>query len=154
MPGSDGLGFWVIFEKSSLLRFDARPSGLRFLRWVRPVLLVTTRCAARCWVRLNSQHSKSCISLTLCRKPKRQEGNKSDSNDYTNCKLCSWYSHQMIGTGTGGLGNQRRNEDHLDYGIVKIGPNTKKSPGNLRRLAVTQPHVRTTKSCQVFREIP
>ena len=32
--------------------------------------------------------------------------------------------------------------DHLDYNIVKIGQNTKKGPGDLRRLAVTQTPVR------------
>ena len=30
MPGSDGLGFWVIFEKNSELRFEAGRSELRF----------------------------------------------------------------------------------------------------------------------------
>ena len=40
-------------------------------------------------------------------------------------------------TGTERLGNKRTGGDHLDYSIIKIGQNTKKSPGNLRRLAVT-----------------
>ena len=30
------------------------------------------------------------------------------------------------------------NQEHPDYGIVKIGQNTEKSPGNLKRLAVFQ----------------
>ena len=33
-------------------------------------------------------------------------------------------------------GNQRRNQDHTNHNIVKIGLNTQKSPGDLRRLAV------------------
>ena len=37
----------------------------------------STRCAARGGVRWNSQHSKNCVSLSLCWKPKSQEGNKS-----------------------------------------------------------------------------
>ena len=32
----------------------------------------------------------------------------------------------------------RISRDHLNYSIVKIGQNTEKSPGDLRRLAVTQ----------------
>ena len=36
------------------------------------------RCAARCWVRWNSQHSKNFVSLSpRVEKPKSQEGNKS-----------------------------------------------------------------------------
>ena len=31
----------------------------------------------RCWVRWNSQHSRNCVSLSSCWKPKSQEGNKS-----------------------------------------------------------------------------
>ena len=30
--------------------------------------------------------------------------------------------------------NQRKSRDHLDYSIIKIGQNMKKSPGDLRRL--------------------
>ena len=35
-------------------------------------------------------------------------------------------------------GNLMKNRDHLHYNILKIRLNTKKSPGDLRRLAVTQ----------------
>ena len=37
----------------------------------------STRCAARDVARWNSPHSKKCVSLSSCRKPKSQEGNKS-----------------------------------------------------------------------------
>ena len=46
----------------------------------------------------------------------------------TNCNWCSWYSHQRIYTGTGGLKNKRKGEYHSKYSIVKIGQNTEKSP--------------------------
>ena len=59
-------------------------------------------------------------------------------NLFTNCNWCSWYSHQRIDTGTGGLGNKRSSGDYLNYSIIKIYQNTEKSPGDLRRLAVTQ----------------
>ena len=61
-----------------------------------------------------------------------------ESDDDSNCNCCARYSHQRIGTGTGGLGNKRMIRDHPNYRIVEIGQNTKKSPGDLRRLAVTQ----------------
>ena len=45
---------------------------------------------------------------------------------------------QKLSKGTGGLRNQRTSRDHPNYCIIKIGQNTEKSPGYLRRLAVTQ----------------
>ena len=51
--------------------------------------------------------------------------------------------NKAIGTWTGGVGYKRTNGDHLNYGITEIGQNTKKSPGDLWRLAVTQPTVKT-----------
>ena len=43
-----------------------------------------------------------------------------------------------IGKGTERLRNQRTIRDHPDYNIINIGQNTEKSPGDLRRLAVSQ----------------
>ena len=40
--------------------------------------------------------------------------------------------------GTGGVGNLKTSRDHPNYSIVRIGQNTEKNPGHLRRLAVTQ----------------
>ena len=61
-----------------------------------------------------------------------------ESDGDTNCNWCTQYSHQRISTGTGGLGNKRTRGDHPNYSIIKISLNTEKSPGDLRRLAVTQ----------------
>ena len=39
---------------------------------------------------------------------------------------------------TGGIGNQKKkNRDHPNYNIVKVGYNNVKSPGDLKGLAVT-----------------
>ena len=38
--------------------------------------------------------------------------------------------------GAGRIRNQRTNRDHPNYIIVKIGKNTEKSPGDLRRLVI------------------
>ena len=43
-----------------------------------------------------------------------------------------------IGKGTGRIGNERKSGDHPDYSFIKIGHNTEKSPGDLRRLANTK----------------
>ena len=48
----------------------------------------------------------------------------------------------MLGKKTSGIGIQRKNRDHPDYCIGKIGQNTEESPGDLRRLAITQTPVK------------
>ena len=63
---------------------------------------------------------------------------ENESDGDTNCYRCTRYSHQRIGIGTGGIGNKRTSGDYLNDSIVKISQNTEKSPGDLRRLAVTQ----------------
>ena len=53
-----------------------------------------------------------------------------------------WYRHQMIIKGTGGLGGRRTSGDHPNYNIIENSQNTEKSPGDLRRLTVTQTPVK------------
>ena len=72
-----------------------------------------------------------------------------DDNNYNNMEHesdsdtnCTRYNHQSISTETGGFENKRTSGDHPNYSINKIGQNTEKSPGDLRRLAVTQTPVR------------
>ena len=79
--------------------------------------------------------------LNLAREMKKKTV-EHETEGNTNCNWCSWYSYQRIGTRTGELGNKRTSGDHLSYSISEIGQNTEKSPGNLRRLAVTQTPVR------------
>ena len=63
--------------------------------------------------------------------------NNRDQGD-TNYSWCTWDNPQRICKGTRGIGNKRTSEDHPNYSIIKIEQNTKKSPEDLRRLAVTQ----------------
>ena len=63
-----------------------------------------------------------------------------ESDSDTNFNWCAWYSHQRIGTGTGGLENMRTSGDHPNYSIVEIGLNSKESPGDLKRFVVTENH--------------
>ena len=65
-----------------------------------------------------------------------------ESDGYTNKNCCSWYRHQRIVTRTGGCEDKGNREDHLNYSVIKIGQNPKKSLGVLRRLAVTQTPLR------------
>ena len=65
-----------------------------------------------------------------------------ESDNYTNCKWCYWYSHQRIDKRNGGVGNNRTSGDHRNYCITEIGQNTEKSPEDLRKLAVTQTPVK------------
>ena len=44
----------------------------------------------------------------------------------------------MFDTETRGRRNKRTSGDHPNYSIIKIGLNTKKSPKDLRKRAVTQ----------------
>ena len=55
----------------------------------------------------------------------------------SNCNRHSQYSHERIGTKTGGLGYKRTYGDCPNYSIVEIDQNTENSPGDLGRLAVT-----------------
>ena len=77
MPGSDGLRILGDFWKKAV----SWDSDLGEVNWFLDLgvarLVGSTRCAARGGVRWNSQHSKHCVSLSSCRKPKSQEGNKS-----------------------------------------------------------------------------
>ena len=58
-----------------------------------------------------------------------------EDDNYTNSDWCFW-------NGTRGLGNKRTSGDHPNYSIIENGQNTVKSPGDLRRLAVTQTPVK------------
>ena len=66
---------------------------------------------------------------------------KHEVDDNNNCKWCARNNTKRIGKGTGGLGNKRTSGNHPAYSIIKIGQNTKKSSGDLRRLAITQTQV-------------
>ena len=57
---------------------------------------------------------------------------------YTSYNWCTWYNHQRINKGTGGLGNKRTSGYYPNCNSIKISYNTEKSPGDLSRFAVTQ----------------
>ena len=61
-----------------------------------------------------------------------------ESGGDTNCNWCPWSNNKRTGKSTWRRGNQRTRGHHPSYSIIKIPQNTKKSPGDLSRLAVTQ----------------
>ena len=62
-----------------------------------------------------------------------------ESDNYTNCNWCTWYSHQRIDTRPArGLINNRTGGVHSNFFVIEIGQNTEKSPGDLKILAFTQ----------------
>ena len=65
-----------------------------------------------------------------------------ESDGDTNCNWGTRYCHQSIGQKTGKFGNKDTGRDHLNYSHNKIGQNTEKSPGDLRKLGVTQTPVK------------
>ena len=63
---------------------------------------------------------------------------KHEGDDFTSHYWGTWNNLQTIGKVTGMLGNKRASGDHLEYGNIKTGQNTEKSPGDLRKLTDTQ----------------
>ena len=81
------------------------------------------------------ESEKRVKSLDLARKLKKNTEHEAD--DGTNCNRYTWKNYQKIEKWTRRFGNKRTRGDHPDYSIIKIGQNTEKSPGDLKRLAVT-----------------
>ena len=61
-----------------------------------------------------------------------------ESDGYANCNWCYWYSHQRIGTKTRRHGYNGMSGKHPNYSLTESGHNTEKSPGDLKRLVITQ----------------
>ena len=65
-----------------------------------------------------------------------------ESDNYTNRDWWFWYSQQRIIKRAEGLQGRRTSGYHLNYNIIENSQNTEKSPGDLKRLAVTQTPVK------------
>ena len=68
----------------------------------------------------NEKNKKTGKYLDFARELKKKKMEHESDGD-TSCNWCTWYSHQRIGTGTGGLGNRRTSGDHSNSSIIKIG---------------------------------
>ena len=61
-----------------------------------------------------------------------------ESDGDTNCNWCTRFGHQGLVQALEDLEIRGPEETPLNYRIVEIGQNTKKSPRDLRRVADTQ----------------
>ena len=77
------------------------------------------------------ENEKKDKYLDLARELKKLEH---ESDNYTNCDWCFWYSHQRVIKGTGELGNKRTSGDHPNLYIIEDSQNSEKSPGDLLSL--------------------
>ena len=57
-----------------------------------------------------------------------------ESDNYTYCDWCFWYSNLKIIKGTGGLRYWRQSGDHPNDSIIENGEKTEKSSGDLLSL--------------------
>ena len=83
----------------------------------------------------NKRKRKDRQILGLCSGTKKNCG-KSGWR-YTYCSWSVWNSLQVLDKETGGIGNQRKNQNHQYHCNAKISKNTEKSPGDLRRLSLS-----------------
>ena len=79
--------------------------------------------------------------LDLARELKKAVEHESD--DCTNCDWCFWHNNKRIIKKPGRLGSWRTGRDLPNDSIAETGQNPETSPGDLRRLAVTQTPVKT-----------
>ena len=61
-----------------------------------------------------------------------------ESDDCANCNWCFWHNNKR----PGGLGSWRMCRDYPNDSIAENGQNPETSPGDLRKLAVTQTPVK------------
>ena len=99
-------------------------------------------------VKLKESEKRDC-HLNLAWELKKTMEHESDVD--INCNSRALHGHQRIGKGTGGFGNKRTSGDLANYSILEIGQNTEKSPGDLKRLAVTQTPVEDHQQTQVWK---
>ena len=89
----------------------------------------------------NQRRRKERQVLRFCHRTEKAIEHEGDCN--TSCNWCAFNDpHRLCKAAARGDGNRRSSGDHSNYNIVKVGQNTEKSPGNLRKLAVTQTPVK------------
>ena len=80
--------------------------------------------------------------LEVARELKKNKTKEHESDGDTSCNWCTWNDAQRLGKEAGCVRNRSSSRDYPNYSIGKVGDNTERSPGNLKRLAVTQTPVK------------
>ena len=121
--------------------FDIRTDPIISAR--RPDLIIINKNKKILDFAVSSDHKiklKECEKrdkyLDLARELKKTVEYEGDN--YTNSDWCFWHGNKRIIKGPGIFGSWRPSGDHPNNSIIENGQNTGKSPGDLRRLAVTQ----------------
>ena len=76
-----------------------------------------------------------------------------ESDGDTNYNWCAGYSHQKMGKETEEFVNKGTSGYYPNYSIVEIDQNTEKSPGDSRRLAVTQTPIKKNQLMVVWKTL-
>ena len=122
------------FDTNTDHRISARRPGLIIInKKKRTCKIVDFAVPADHRIKLKECEKKDKY-LDLARELKKTVEHAADN--YTNCNWCVWYSNQWITKGTGGGG------EYPNDSIIENVQNTEKSPGDLKRLAVTQTPVK------------
>ena len=83
-----------------------------------------------------NENEKTDMYLDLARELKKVMEYKYDSE--TNCNWCTRNDLQRLAKGTGRDENWGTSRSHPNFSIIKMNQNSEKSPGDLKRLVVTQ----------------
>ena len=122
------------FDMETCLLISARRPNLLIIEKKKELAKLWT-LLSRLIKKMKLKKEKIRISTsTLLGYWKKHEGDNYTNND--------WCSHPKIIKKTGRLGGWRMSGDHPNYSIIENGHNTEKSPGDLKRLAVTQTPVK------------
>ena len=111
---------WYIHNSESVLENETRKPRWDFeiqmdylISARRPNLIIINKKEITCWIVDFAIPADHRVKLKECEKGDKycdlvrelKTSVEHESDDYTNCNWCSWYSHQGIATRTGGLGN-------------------------------------------------
>ena len=130
------MGLWHI-NGSPNLGQKTRPYSNQQKMWICKIVSFAVPADNR--IKLKESEKKDEY-LDLAREIKKTM--EHEGVNYTSSDCCFWYSHLRIIKGIGELIGGRTSGGYPDYNIIESGQNIEKSPGDLRRLPVTQTPVK------------
>ena len=158
---------WYMLNPESVLRCTKFIGILRYTRIIHTDYLISARQPDQVIVNQKKKKKKR-EKTTTCwiedsdvpadHRVKLKESEKRDkyldlAREQKSYGTWNWRWYQRIVTGTGGLGNKRTSGEHPNYSIIEIGQDTEKCPGDLKRLAVTQPPVENHRLTLMWRAL-